>query len=136
MNSMLTLFLMTPLVAAEPVSYSRDVRPILAENCFFCHGQDPNQRKAKLRLDTQEGQATTFEASKAEASELVRRILADNEEQMPPVKSNRKLTATQKETLRRWINEGAKFEGHWASIAPVRPIVPAGSTNPIDAFIR
>lgn len=136
MNSLLILAVLSPLAAAsETVSYTRDVRPILAENCFFCHGQDPNQRKGKLRLDTQEGQASVLEPGKADASELMRRILTTDEEQMPPVKSNRKLSLEQKEVLRRWIGEGAKFEGHWAFTPPVRPPVPKGVSHPIDAFI-
>ncbi|HEX3146826.1 MAG TPA: PSD1 and planctomycete cytochrome C domain-containing protein, partial [Gemmataceae bacterium] len=135
--------LLGPLAAhaAEPVSYGRDIRPILAENCFNCHGQDANRRKADLRLDTREGQQAgkAIVSGKPTESELIRRISSnDPAEMMPPPKSNRKLTAEQKETLRRWIAEGAKFEGHWAYQAPIRPAVPqvAGMANPIDAFLR
>jgi hypothetical protein len=117
------------------------VRPILAENCFACHGQDANRRKADLRLDTQEGQRneSVVVPAKPDESELVRRIFsADADQMMPPPKSNRKLTPAQKDTLRRWIAEGARFEGHWAFRAPIRPVVPQvqGVTHPIDAFIR
>jgi hypothetical protein len=125
--------------AAEPVSYRRDVRPILAENCFTCHGQDSKNRKADLRLDTKEGQATSLKVGKPDESELVRRILSkDKDEMMPPPKSNRVLSPEQKEILKRWIAEGAKFEGHWAYQKPLRPAVPsvAEATNPIDAFLR
>jgi hypothetical protein len=137
----LVLLLPTAGQAASPVSYSRDIRPILAENCFSCHGQDANRRKADLRLDTQEGQRAghVVVPGKADESELVRRILATEPgEVMPPPKSNRKLTAAQKETLQRWVAEGAPFEGHWAYRAPVRPPLPQvkGVSHPIDAFLR
>jgi Protein of unknown function (DUF1549)/Protein of unknown function (DUF1553)/Planctomycete cytochrome C len=127
--------------AAPPVSYGRDVRPILSENCFFCHGQDPNQRKAELRLDTREGQreGDAVVPGKPDASELVARILSNEAlKRMPPAKSNRKLTDEQKEILKRWIAEGANFEEHWAYVAPKRPAVPKidGVTNPIDSFVR
>lgn len=128
------------LAAAPPISYGRDVRPILSENCFFCHGQDPNQRKAELRLDTREGQreGDVVVPGKPDASELVARILATDAKKMPPAKSNRKLTDEQKEILKRWIAEGANFEEHWAFVAPKRPEIPKidGVSNPIDAFIR
>ncbi len=139
----LVLLLLLPAAvdAAFPASYGRDVRPILAENCFSCHGQDLNRRKADLRLDTQGGQRAdgVVVPGKPDESELVRRILSANpREMMPPPRSNRKLSAGQKETLRRWIAEGARFEGHWAFRAPVRPPVPQvqGVTHPIDAFVR
>ena len=124
-----------------PVSYGREVRPILSENCFYCHGQDPNRRKADLRLDTKQGQNAEglLIPGNAEESELIRRILSDDpDERMPPPKSNRILTEAQKDVLRRWVAEGAKFEGHWAFRAPVRPVVPeiAGTSNPIDALVR
>ncbi|WP_020470065.1 PSD1 and planctomycete cytochrome C domain-containing protein [Zavarzinella formosa] len=123
----------------KPLAYGRDIRPILSENCFFCHGQDPNQRKGDVRLDTAEGQKAVLKAGKPAESELVKRILSEKPgEQMPPPKSNRHLSAEQKETLRRWVAEGAKFEGHWAYQPIQRPAVPAmdGIKNPIDAFIR
>ena len=124
-----------------PVSYNRDVRPILSENCFYCHGQDPNHRKAGVRLDTKDGQRAgeLILPGKPDESELIRRILSDDlEELMPPPKSNRRLNPSQKETLRRWVAEGATFEGHWAFQNPVRPPVPEVPcvSNPVDAFIR
>jgi hypothetical protein len=137
------LVLLTPAAvgAAPPISFSRDIRPILAENCFSCHGQDQNRRKKDLRLDTQEGQRAggVIVPAKPYESELVRRIFsADSAEIMPPPKSNRKLTAAQKEALRQWIAEGAIFEGHWAFQVPVRPSVPLlrDVGNPIDALLR
>ena len=136
--------LLTPAAEAGPevrTSFGRDVRPILSENCFSCHGQDPNRRKADLRLDTLEGQrgGDAVVPGKPDESELVRRILSDDpDERMPPPKSNRHLSPAQKDLLRRWVAEGAPFEGHWAFRAPVRPAVPEvpGATNPIDAFLR
>ncbi len=132
--------LASPTHAAAPVSYGRDVRPILAENCFFCHGQDPQHRKSDLRLDTREGQKAEglILAGKPDASELIRRILSDDKaDVMPPPKSNRKLTPAQKDTLRRWVAEGAKFEDHWAFVAPQRAPLPAAlaGNNPIDRFL-
>jgi len=130
----------TNALAAEPppLSYGRDIRPILAENCFFCHGQDPNKRKADLRLDTAVGQKTVITVGKPDASELVKRLLATDDSLMPPVKSNRKLTPAQKETLRRWVQEGARFDTHWAYVAPTKITIPKmdGVRHPIDAFIR
>ncbi len=133
------------LTAAEPapVDFGRQIQPLLSENCFFCHGPDAKNRKADLRLDTFEG-ATAGMAVKpgdSQASELVARILStDPEEQMPPPSSNRKLTDAQKQLLKRWIDEGAKYTRHWAFVAPVRPAVPATLAgarilNPIDAFL-
>jgi hypothetical protein len=137
----LVLLLPCAATAAPPVSWSRDIRPILADNCFSCHGQDANRRKADLRLDTQEGQRAghVVVPGKVDESELIRRILAaDPKEVMPPPKSKRQLTAAQKDILRRWIAEGAPFEGHWAYRAPVRPPLPQiqDVAHPIDAFIR
>lgn len=126
--------------ADEPVSYGRVIRPILAENCFYCHGQDPNHRKADVRLDTSAGQRSggIITPGDPAASEVIRRILADDPaEQMPPPDSNRRLTPSQKDLVRRWVAEGASFEGHWAYQAPVRSPLPADPVgpNPIDAFI-
>lgn len=129
------------VLAETPLSYGRDVRPILSENCFFCHGQDPNHRKADLRLDTQEGQkfAGLIVPGKPDESELIRRIhTPEKGKLMPPAKSNRLLTAEQKAILRRWIAEGAKFEEHWAFVAPQRPKLPEvpNTPHPIDRFLR
>ncbi|OWK35858.1 PSD1 and planctomycete cytochrome C domain-containing protein [Fimbriiglobus ruber] len=118
-----------PVVSAEPaVEFNRDVRPILSDTCFKCHGPDARQRKAKLRLDTADGIA--------KAKDLVARITStDPDEVMPPPKAEKKLTAQQIETLKKWTAQGAKYEGHW-SFAPVRrPTAPAGASHPIDAFL-
>src|SRR5205807_7860716 len=93
------------LWAADPLEYNRDVRPILAENCFKCHGQDSVLRKAGLRLD-QRDQAVEVRAivpEKPDESKMIKRIFSEAEDRvMPPVKSNKKLTSAQKETLKRW----------------------------------
>jgi len=130
-------------VSAAPVDYSREVRPILAENCFHCHGQDANHREAKLRLDTFEGQRhdDVIVPGRPADSELVFRILSEEpDEKMPPLSSHRALTTEQKETLRRWVAEGAPFSAHWAFTPIVRPVPVAVKhsgwvVNPIDQFV-
>lgn len=129
--------------AAEQPEYNRDVRPILAENCFACHGQDSAARKGKLRLDIREEavKAGAIVPGVAEKSPLVERIFADTPKLlMPPPKSNKKLTSAQKEILRRWIAAGAEYQPHWSFVPPKRPALPAVKNtgwvrNPIDNFI-
>ncbi|HSU55514.1 MAG TPA: PSD1 and planctomycete cytochrome C domain-containing protein [Candidatus Dormibacteraeota bacterium] len=124
--------------SSSSISYNRDVRPILSDNCFYCHGPDPNKRKAKMRLDIREEalKKEAFVPGKPEASELVRRIFAtDPEDMMPPPKSNKKLSAAQKETLRKWIAAGAKYELHWAYQKPAKPSIPPGA-NPLDFLVQ
>src|SRR6266542_1809182 len=105
-----------------PVRFSRDILPILSENCFQCHGPDEAARKAKLRLDTKDGIQKVLVAKQSGASELVRRInAAADDGRMPPPKANRKLTSAQQELLRRWIDEGAAWDRHWAYEPPLRP---------------
>jgi hypothetical protein len=130
------------------LSFNRDIRPILADKCFNCHGPDATQRKAKLRLDRPET-ATAPAASgspaivpgKPEESELYLRIIStDADEKMPPAKTGKPITSAEIETLKSWIAAGARYEGHWAFIPPVRPEVPhvrhqEWVRNPIDAFI-
>lgn len=130
-------------LAAEPLEYNRDVRPILAENCFACHGPDSAARKADLRIDQREAalNAGALSPGKADESELVRRVLSnDPEEIMPPPETKKQLTAAQKETLQRWVNEGAAYQPHWSLIAPARPPLPAVQNaawcrNGIDYFV-
>ena len=127
------------------VEYNRDVRPILSQNCFACHGFDKAARKADRRLDTQEGAVATKDGAtavvpgKPEASELIARIFASKEEDMmPPKKSGKLLTALQKETLKRWIAQGATYQRHWSFESPQRrlpPVVP-GASHPVDRFIQ
>ena len=137
------------LRAETPISFERDIQPILSENCYHCHGPDGEARKAKLRLDRRDSAlapaqsgATAIVPSKPDDSELVARIFsADPEEVMPSPKSNRTLSLAQKNLLKRWIAEGATWNEHWAFSPPQRPIVPkidppaATIRNPIDAFV-
>src|SRR3954468_8919394 len=143
----LCLVLLAPAVArAGPpskVDFNRDVRPILSENCFYCHGQDPNHRKADLRLDVRES-ALKLKAvvpGDLQKSKLLARIFADDpDDRMPPVDSHRTLTPQQKDGLKRWIEEGAVYQQHWAFVAPARPTLPAvkhpeWARNAIDYFV-
>jgi hypothetical protein len=129
--------------AAEPIDFSRQVLPILSDKCFKCHGPDEANRQADLRLDQENGAAAAIVAGKSEESELIRRISSsDADEVMPPADSNLKLTGEQIVLLKRWIDEGAKWGGHWAFRPPVRPALPSAETfgqmgtNGIDAFLR
>ena len=133
--------------AGRRVEFNRDVRPILSENCFFCHGQDPAHREAKLRLDTSEGATRDLGGyaavvpGKPDESEVVKRLVAhDPDELMPPAKSNRKVSPAQVEVVRRWIAEGAAYQKHWAFQTPVRPPTPAvrqadWPRNDVDRFV-
>jgi mono/diheme cytochrome c family protein len=127
--------------ADRPVDFNRDVRPILSDKCFACHGPDEKQRKADLRLDTQDGAAEVLAAGKPAESELVRRITADDEsERMPPKKSGKKLTPAEVELLKRWVAEGAAYKVHWAYVPPTRHPVPevkdaAWPLNWVDRFV-
>ena len=137
------------LRAAEAkVDYNRDIRPILSDNCFACHGPDVRQRKAKLRLDTRDGAFAELRGGghaivpgKIDDSVLVERITADDPSQrMPPAKSRKRLTEAQIELLQRWIAQGAPYTAHWSFIAPVRPELPkvknaAWPRDPVDRFI-
>jgi len=130
-------------VAPKPVDYSREVQPILTANCYACHGPDASQRKAKLRLD-QRGSAIkkVIKPGDADHSSFIRRISSsDPDEVMPPPDSKKdRLTAAQIDVLRRWINEGAKFDIHWSYVKPMRPALPAVKNkawvrNAVDAFV-
>jgi hypothetical protein len=127
------------------VGFNRDVRPILAENCFACHGFDEAAREADLRLDTLDGATTRDGGSsvivpgKPDESELVSRILSDDpNDVMPPEDSGKHLTPAQKETLRQWIGQGAPYEVHWSFAPPKRepPPTVTGASHPIDRFIQ
>src|SRR5215207_7166902 len=138
------LLLMSSAIQAQSkIEYNRDVRPILAENCFACHGPDSASRKAKLRLDQREDAISmgAIVPGKAKESTLVERVHADNpKEIMPPPKTLKKLAAAEKDILKRWINEGAEYQLHWSLTAPKRPPLPdvknkTWARNPIDSFI-
>jgi hypothetical protein len=129
------------------VEFNRDIRPIFSDTCFKCHGPDERQRKAKLRLDTKEGAFANREGKfpivpeHSERSEAYRRMTtSDPDDHMPPLKSNKVLTPRQIETVRRWIDQGAEIQPHWAFIPPTRPELPAVQRkswprNGIDYFI-
>ncbi len=139
----------SPAAAAEPLRYDRDIRPILADRCFRCHGPDERARQGELRLDLfagatldRGGYAAVVPGSHVE-SELWRRVThADPEERMPPAKSNRRpLSAAEVALVERWIDEGARYEPHWSFVPPARPPEPAVGDeawcrNPIDRFVR
>src|SRR5499427_10018936 len=131
--------------AAEParVGYNRDIRPMMADTCFRCHGPDRNARKAGMRLDIREEALKPTRSGRIpivpgdpDKSEVVRRIFADGAAVMPPSSEHKSLTAAQKDSIRRWIAEGAVYEGHWAFQPLLRPEVPAARSNPIDAFVH
>ncbi len=129
------------------VKYLRDVRPILAEHCYECHGPDGEQRKGDLRLDRKHDAFAKFEdysiivPGDAQDSELILRILSDDpDEVMPPPKADDKLKPAEIEILRKWINEGAVWQDHWAFVPPTRPPTPpvqdgAWAKNDVDRFI-
>ncbi len=132
-----------------PLDFNRDVRPILSENCFHCHGPDAAERKADLRLDTPEGILADLGGHQAVVpgdpakSELFARIThTGRDELMPPPKSKRVLTPDEIQALTRWIEEGAPWATHWAFVPPQRPTLPeiedrkSKIENPIDRFIR
>src|SRR5215207_1851238 len=125
----------------EKVDFNRDVRPILSENCFACHGFDAGARKADLRLDTKDGILAAVKGAKPSDAELVKRVThADPEERMPPADSRKSLTPRQVEVLKRWVEQGAEYKGHWSYLKPTRPQVPQVDQpgfvrNPIDRFV-
>src|ERR1043166_8958631 len=135
--------------AASPkIDFNREVRPILTENCFKCHGPDDGARKAELRYDQRDAALKPAKSGRLpivpgapEKSELMFRVTAaDPGKHMPPPQSGKKLTAKQIDKLRQWIAEGAPYAKHWAYVKPVRPNLPqvkngAWPKNPIDAFI-
>ncbi|MGE0608395.1 MAG: PSD1 and planctomycete cytochrome C domain-containing protein [Pirellulales bacterium] len=134
-----------PAVAAVPVRYNRDVLPILADHCFACHGFDSAQRQAGLRLDQQTGStqelpsgARAIVPGDLQSSTLWQRITSQDESaRMPPPESGKMLTELQRQTLQRWIEQGAEYEPHWAYVPPqrVQPPTHAEAVQPIDRFI-
>jgi len=133
--------------AEKPLNFNRDIRPILSENCFQCHGFDEKARQAELRLDTPESalvkhdDVTPIVPGHPEQSDLWRRVTTDDEsEMMPPPDSNRHLKPEQKELLKRWIEQGAPYAKHWSFIPPVKSPIPEVSDktwphNEIDNFV-
>jgi hypothetical protein len=128
------------LLAQDPEpSFNRDVRPILSEHCFACHGPDAKRRESGLRLDTREGAAAAIVPGRPEKSGLLLRLhSADREERMPPAGTGKRPTAEQAAVLRRWIAAGAPWEESWSFTRPRRPALPeaAGAPHPVDRFIH
>jgi hypothetical protein len=127
---------------AAPVSFNRDIRPIMSDTCFRCHGPDKSSRMANMRLDLRDEATKPLRNGKTpivpgdpEHSEIVARIFTTGAGAMPPEFAHKTLTAPQKDTIRRWVAEGAKYEGHWA-YQPIRRSEPPAPGNPIDAFIE
>ncbi len=137
----------TLCASGNDISYNRDIRPILSDNCFSCHGFDSGTREAGLRLDTREGATADNDGviaivpGNAGKSELWLRILSDNEEEvMPPPKTHKKISAKQKEKLKRWIEQGAPYEKHWSFVPPAEVAIPAVKQsawprNAVDRFV-
>jgi hypothetical protein len=146
-----TCVLAAASASAAPLSFNRDVRPILADACFPCHGPDPGSRQADLRFDREEGffgketdkqnDESPVVRKKPEASPLYQRITSkDPDLVMPPPDAHRQLKPAEKEIIRRWIAEGAEWQAHWSFITPERPPLPkvkneAWVKNPIDRFV-
>jgi hypothetical protein len=132
---------------AASVEFNRDIRPVLSDRCYPCHGPDGAKRKAGLRLDQESSAKADRDGRRAivpgdrESSELVRRITArDDDERMPPVKSGKSLSPAEIELISRWVAQGAAWQPHWSFIPPRRPLVPRVRRpdwirNPIDAFV-
>lgn len=139
-------FLASPALAlaTEPVSFNRDIRPIMSDTCFHCHGFDPQTREAGLRLDVRDAAIRPTEAGTVgivpgdpSRSAVMQRLL-DDEDPMPPQKSHKTLTADQKELFKRWIAEGAVYETHWSLVPVQRQTLPPGfeGRHAVDAFIQ
>jgi len=140
------LLLAMPSLTHAGISFNKDIRPILADACFHCHGPDPGTRKASLRLDTEAGffdpaSGPTVIKGQPEKSPLYQRLISkDPDEIMPPPESHKELKPSEIALLKSWIAEGAPWQPHWSFITPTRPALPAVKTdawvrNPIDAFI-
>lgn len=137
----------SPSSLPKTVQFNRDIRPILSDNCFHCHGPDQAQRQAELRLDREEDAfakregVSILKPGKPEESELYQRVISeDSAERMPPLDSGRSLSNAEKELIQRWIAQGAKWQRHWSLIPPDSPPIPEVKTpgwcnNPIDRFV-
>ena len=132
---------------SKEIEFNRDIRPILSENCFFCHGQDPEHRGGELRLDIREQALAKREdsppaivAGDPDASEVIKRLVTtDPELIMPPADAHLgQLDTEQIQLLKRWIEEGAEYQEHWAFVAPVKAQIGTESKhkNPVDHFVR
>src|SRR3954454_6830664 len=143
------LAVVAPASAEQPIDFNREIRPILSNKCYACHGPDDGKREAGLRFD--DPQIATHElddgaiaivAGKPNDSELIRRITStDPEERMPPAKFGKPLSTQEITTLTNWIQQGARFAQHWSYVKPVRQTPPTAADpwknwprNPIDQF--
>lgn len=130
------------------IDYNRDIRPILAKNCFTCHGSDDKKRSAGLRLDERDAAITSRKKhpaailpGKADSSLLIEKVLSDDDaELMPPPETGSRLTSDQIHLLKLWINQGAEYQKHWSFVAPGKPILPATrqttwAKQPLDQYI-
>ena len=147
MKLLATLLLLTAMHLNAEVDFSKDIRPILSEYCFHCHGPDENTREAKLRLDTKEGLLNPRKKrfpvipGKPDHSEVYKRIITDDEDDiMPPPESKKKMKPEEIELIRKWISQGAQYQDHWAFIPPVKSKLPPIKAknwprNQIDHFI-
>lgn len=140
MRAALLLLFTPPLIAdgdTPALGFNRDVRPLLSNHCFECHGPDEAERKAELRLDQEEGLARVVAAGDPSASELVRRIMSpDADERMPPADFRHELDERERDVLLRWVKEGAAYEEHWAYEHPERSPLPEGGGDPIDRLLQ
>jgi len=146
-RAVLLLLALVSVLSAEDIRFNRDIRPILSENCFFCHGQDPKHREAKLRLDIRAEALMEHDSGFAivpghpEKSEILKRLLShDADDQMPPPESNRKVSPAQIELIRRWIAQGAPYEKHWSFVPPEKAPAPKLSDaslarQPFDRYV-
>jgi len=151
--ALLPFLVSASFAADETIQFNRDIRPILAENCFHCHGPDPAARKASLRLDTEAGffaprmtkdgkeEPPTIIKGQADKSPLFQRIISkDEDEIMPPPKEHKTLKAAEVALIKHWIAQGAPWQPHWSLVAPQKAALPevadaSWSQNPIDRFV-
>ena len=146
-RSLSLLLFSLSVLSAEDLRFNRDIRPILSENCFFCHGQDPKHREADLRLDQRSEAIKDNDGVFAivpghpEKSEILKRLLShDADDQMPPPESNRKVSPAQIDLIRRWIAQGAPYEKHWSFVPPEKAPAPKLSDTtwarqPFDRYV-
>ena len=133
--------LTSTIVSFAEIDFNKDIKPILSENCYYCHGPDENTREAKLRLDdfdsaiAEKNGIAAIVPNHPDDSELVFRIISDDpEEILPPPESKLKLTQNQKNLLKEWIKSGAKYDEHWAFIKPDKPKLKT-EQHPIDELV-
>jgi hypothetical protein len=145
-SGLVAALLWTPSVARaddpDKVDFTRHIRPILSDKCFACHGPEEKKAKGGLRLDVRDKaiEVGAIVPGKPQDSELLKRIHADEKQRMPPLKSNKTLTAAEKDLLKRWIEQGAEYREHWAFVTPVKKAAPKVKGKPwprsgLDYFI-